>query len=101
MKMWQSVSAFVGASILLVLGLLFLDDRHQSTQAAEVQKEAMEGMIVQTAATLQAGISANQLQLMQWELNDVNLRISSGKQFPGDASRKIILEARIKILAVK
>ena len=112
MKVWKAISAFVGASVLLVLGLLFLDGRHQSTQAAQYEKEALEVSIAQSektlelsiaqsAATLQSGVSANQLQLMQWELNDINARLAAGKEYPGDASRKIVLEARIKKLASK
>ena len=58
-------------------------------------------LIAQSAKSIQAGVSANQLQLMQWELNDILARISAGKQQTGDASRKIVLEARIKALAAK
>ena len=112
MKLWRALSAFVGVSVLLVLGLLFLDARHQSIEAAEYEKvsleqsieyerEALELSIAQTATTLQAGISANQLQLMRWELDDINTRLAEGKPAPGDSSRKIVLEARIKALAVK
>ena len=100
MKTWQAISAFVAASLLLVGVLLFLDERHQSVKAAEFQKEALELVVVQSAAKIQAGVSANQLQLMQWELNDINARIIAGKTQIADASRKVVLEARIKALAV-
>jgi len=58
-------------------------------------------LIAQSAKSIQAGVSANQLQLMQWELNDINARIASGNTQVGDLSRKIVLESRIEKAAKK
>ena len=58
-------------------------------------------LIAQSAKALQEGVSANQLQLLQWELNDINARMKAGREQTGDASRKIVLEARIKALVAK
>ncbi len=97
MKLWISAGALGGASILLVLGLLFLDERH----LAAFEKDNILLIVAQTSAALQSGISANQLQMMQWELNDINARIQAGKEQVGDRSRKVILEARISKLVKK
>jgi hypothetical protein len=58
-------------------------------------------LIAQSAESIQAGVSANQLQMMRWELNDINARIKAGKTEVGDEARKVELEARIKKLAGK
>lgn len=58
-------------------------------------------LIAQSAEAVQAGVSANQLQLMRWELNDINARIKAGKPEVGDEARKVELEARIKKLVAK
>jgi hypothetical protein len=58
-------------------------------------------LIAQSAKALQSGISANQLQMMQWELKDILAREAAGTPGPGDAARKIVLIERIKKLAAK
>ena len=58
-------------------------------------------LIAQSAKSIQAGVSANQLQLMQWELNDIIAREVAKKPQIGDASRKIVLVSRIKEAAKK
>lgn len=97
MNTWQAISAFVGASVLLVVALLFMDERHLAAD----EKERLELLVAQTGAAVQKGVNANQLQLMRWELNDINARIAAGKPQVGDAARKVELEARIKKLVGK
>lgn len=58
-------------------------------------------LIAQSAESIQKGVSANQLQMMRWELNDINARIAAGKPEVGDEARKVELEARIKKLVAK
>jgi len=100
-KPWQVVTVvagFIGASWLLpTLGLLFLDNRH----LAAAEKETILLFVAQSTQSIQAGVNANQLQLMQWELNDINARIGTKDERPGDKSRKLVLESRIKDLAKK
>jgi uncharacterized membrane protein len=58
-------------------------------------------LIAQSAKAIQSGVSANQLQMMQWELNDIIARAAAGKAQVGDVSRRLVLESRIKELAKK
>jgi len=105
MKTWQYIVTAV-VSLLVVAGvpvgaLIVMDDRHQSVPAAAAEKDAIRVIVAQSAAALQSGVSANQLQLMQWELNDIYARFKAGKPQIGDEARKIVLEARIKALVSK
>jgi hypothetical protein len=90
----------------------FLDSEHQSVAtanlereaielAAETQKVSLELKLAQSTAALQSGVNANQLQLIQFELNDINGRIGTKDERKEDRSRKLILGARIKALALK
>ena len=73
-----------------------------SAYAAKVMLDSEHQLLIaQSAQEIQSGVSANQLQLIRFELDDINARIASGKQQTGDASRKIVLEARIKALLAK
>ena len=89
--MKATVAAILG--IFAIIGTVYgaklmLDGEHQV-------------LIAQSAKSLQSGISANQLQMMQWEYNDIIARELAGKSLPGDAARKLVLEERIKALAAK
>lgn len=112
MKTWQMVvSALLGAATLIGIGyggIVGADGRYQLIQLAQADKEKIELLVAQTAAqlqqqtaTVQAGVNANQLQLMRWELDDINARIGTANEKPGDKSRKLVLEERIKKLAGK
>ena len=90
---------YVKTTIAAILGIFAIIG---SVYGAKLVLDAEHQLLIaQSAKALQAGVSANQLQLMQWELNDINARIAAGVQQTGDASRKIVLEARIKALAAK
>jgi hypothetical protein len=87
----KTVAAILG--IFAIIGSVYgakliLDSEHQL-------------LIVQSAKSLQSGISANQLQMMQWEYKDIIAREQAGKSLPADAARKIVLESRIAELAKK
>lgn len=97
MNVWQAIGAFATASILLVMGLLFMDDRH----LASGEKENILLVVAQSSAAVLSQVQANKLQLMQWELNDIIARASAGKPNVGDAARRLVLESRIQELAKK
>ena len=97
MNTWQAIGAFVAASVLLVLALLFMDERHLAAE----EKSRILLVVAQTASAIQEDVTAVRLQQLQWELNDIVARASAGKALAGDASRKIVLEERIKALVSK
>lgn len=94
-KLGATISTLTGA---LVLGgaVWAANDYLRSTYA---DKEGTELLIAQSAAEVQRDITAVRLQQMRWELEDIVKRMQAGNPLPGDASRRIELEARIKKLA--
>jgi len=89
--MKATVAAILGifAIIASVYGAkIVLDDEHKL-------------LIAQSAKALQDGVTSNQLQLMRFELADINARIKAGTPGPGDEARKVELEARIRALVAK
>lgn len=101
MKTWQAILAALALIGSAFGGFFVLDGRYFHVDVAASEKEALQLQIAQTASALQSGINANQLQLMIWELNDINARIAAGKALPGDAARKLVLEERIRKLSGK
>ncbi len=97
MSVWQSIGAFVAASVLLVVGLLFLDDRH----LAAGEKEVILKVVAQSASAIQKDVTAVRIQQLQWELNDIIAREQVGKVLPGDGSRKVVVVERLKKLVSK
>ncbi len=89
--MKTTITAIIG--LLVIMGGVYgakvtLDSEHKL-------------LIAQSAKALQSGVSANQLQMMQWEYKDIIAREQAGKSLPADAARKIVLESRIAELAKK
>lgn len=89
--MKATVAAIIG--IFAIIGSVYgakmvLDDEHRL-------------LIAQSAKAIQDGVTANQLQLMRFELADINARIKAGTPGPGDEVRKVELEARIRALVAK
>lgn len=82
----------VGANEYLHRNYVRVDD-------AVAEKKAVRVVIAQTEKAIQRDVTAVRLQQMRWELADIIARMSAGKSLPGDAARKIELEARIKKLA--
>jgi hypothetical protein len=83
---------------LFIGGVIFgADLRYLATD----EKNQILFIVAQNTAAVQGGVNANQLQLMQWELNDINARIATKNERKEDRSRKVILEARMAELAKK
>lgn len=101
MKSWQTIVALVAVVGSALGSYIFIDDKYQSVKAAETQTEALQLIIVQTASDIQQDISSIRLQQLQWELDDIIARAEAEKSLAGDASRLIVLEARIKKLVSK
>ena len=97
MSVWQSIGAFVAASVLLVVGLLFMDDRH----LAAGEKDVILKVVAQSASAIQKDVTSVRIQQLQWELNDIIAREEARKVLPGDVSRKIVVIERLKTLVSK
>ncbi len=83
--------------MVLVLALLFMDDRHLAAD----EKDNILNVVAQSASAMQADITSVRIQQLQWELNDIVAREQAGKSLPGDSSRKIVVVERLKKLVSK
>lgn len=93
---YKVIMSVLGAAATVAVGAWGANDYLRKTYA---DKKGTELLIAQSAAEVQKDITAVRLQQMRWELEDIVKRLNSGHPLPGDASRKVELEARIQKLA--